>query len=231
MDLTANQQLRLAVVAGDYTACEAAFTRGATDFDWALYEAARGGHRDLCELAAQFAQQNANWGATNFDEMLHEAAYGGHRDLCELAKSWGATDFNEMLHEATHGGHRDLCELAKSWGATDFNRMLHEATYGGHHDIENLAKYWHACAINSSLPAWISLFGLLVVTDGYFVLKCASPAHVRWVKILSQLPLELQAVVCFRCHGLVHEPVVTQKAIDEGGQWLFPAGDTPASPQ
>ena len=204
MDLTANQQLRLAVVAGDYTACEAAFTRGATDFDWALYEAARGGHRDLCELAAQFAQQNANWGATNFDEMLHEAAYGGHRDLCELAKSWGATDFNEMLHEAT---------------------------YGGHHDIENLAKYWHACAINSSLPAWISLFGLLVVTDGYFVLKCASPAHVRWVKILSQLPLELQAVVCFRCHGLVHEPVVTQKAIDEGGQWLFPAGDTPASPQ
>ena len=193
MDLTANQQLRLAVVAGDYTACEAAFTRGATDFDWALYEAARGGHRDLCELAAQFAQQNANWGATNFDEMLHEAAYGGHRDLCELAKSWGATNFNRMLIWAVDA------------------------------DLKKLAKYWQACKADSTLPAWVSLFGLLIINDGYFTLAAqTSPEHVRWFKIISQLPLELQAVVCFRCHGLTQEPIITAQKIDNGGRWLFP---------
>jgi hypothetical protein len=90
-------------------------------------------------------------------------------------------------------------------------------------DIKSLAKYWQACASNPTLPAWVSLFALLLVTDGYFVLSTPCIAYVRWFKIVSQLPLELQAVVCFRCHGLTQEPIITRHRIDEGGRWLWPA--------
>jgi len=150
--------------------------------------------------------------------MLHGAAQGGHRDLCELAKSWGATNFEWMLFEAARNGHRDLCELAKSWGATNFDWMLREAATDA---LKDLAKYWQACTNDPTLPAWVSLFAILLLTDGYFELIGASPEYLRWVKILSQLPLELQAVVCFRCHGLAQEPIITRQKIDDGGRILF----------
>jgi hypothetical protein len=90
-------------------------------------------------------------------------------------------------------------------------------------DLKKLAKYWQACKADSTLPAWVSLFGLLIINDGYFTLAAqTSPEHVRWFKIISQLPLELQAVVCFRCHGLTQEPIITAQKIDNGGRWLFP---------
>jgi len=211
--MSANHQLQEAAFVGDRAECEAAQRRGATDFDGMLRGAAQGGHRDLCELAK-------DWGATNFEEMLFEAARNGHRDLCELAKSWGATNFEWMLYGAAYTGHRDLCELAKSWGATNFDWMLREAATDA---LIDLAKYWQACTNDPTLPAWVSLFGLLLLTDNYFRLSPqASPEHIRWFKITSQLPLELQAVICFRCHGLTQEPIVTRKSIDNGGRWLFP---------
>jgi len=221
-----NEMLRVAARGGHRNICQRAKDWGATDFNWMLLAAAQGGHRDLCELAV-------SWGATNFDEMLYAAARIGHRDLCELAVSWGATDFNLMLIAAAQGGHRDICELAVSWakshgvvwGAIVFDKMLKCAST---EELKSLARYWQACVKDPTLPAWVSLFGLLLVTDGYFRLRCppsegnyASPAHVRWLKIVSQLPLELQAVVCFRVHGLTQDPVVTGRAIDAGGCWLF----------
>ena len=261
MNPTADQQLQSAAYGGDYTACKAAYAQGATNFNKMLYEAARGGHRDLCELAVAWAKAHGNpLDTTVYNAMLYGAAYGGHRDLCELAVAWAkahgnpwvADDFNGMLYWAAYGGHRDLCEMAKSWGATHVNWMLYKAARGGHRDlcelakswgadnfndifiedmredIQQLIKYWQACKGDPTLPAWVSLFGLLAITDDYFHLTQASFEHVRWVKILSQLPLELQAMICFQCHGLAQEPVVTAQKIDTGGRWLFPAGDTPA---
>ena len=307
-----DKRLREAASAGDERGCRDAHRQGATDFNGMLYRAAQGGHRDLCELAVHFAQQNAAWGATDFNGMLYRAAQGGHHDLCELAKTWGATNFNEMLNRAARGGHRDLCELAKTWGATNFDWMLNGAARGGHRDlcelaktwgatdfsmmlsgaargghrdlcelavswakahgdplgatdftgmlyhaacgghrdlcelakawgatnftgmlyhnirddIKSLAQYWRACASDPTLPAWVSLFALLLVTDDYFKLSAqASQEYLRWFKITSQLPLELQAVVCFRCHGLTQEPVITRQKIDDGGRWLYPSHD------
>jgi len=159
------------------------------------------------------------------DQQLQSAAYGGDYTACKAAYAQGATNFNKMLYEAARGGHRDLCELAKSWGADNFNDIFIEDM---REDIQQLIKYWQACKGDPTLPAWVSLFGLLAITDDYFHLTQASFEHVRWVKILSQLPLELQAMICFQCHGLAQEPVVTAQKIDTGGRWLFPAGDTPA---
>jgi hypothetical protein len=159
--------------------------------------------------------------------MLFEAARAGHRDLCELAVSWGATNFNTMLCGAAYGGHRDLCELAVSWAkahgyrwcTSDFDEILDVAAT---EEIRSLIRYWRACVDDPTLPAWVSLFGLLAVTDGYFQLRCPSAEHVRWLKIVSQLPLELQAIMCFRSHGLTQDPIITGRAINAGGQWLFP---------
>jgi hypothetical protein len=132
-----------------------------------------------------------------------------------------------MMITAANGGHRDLCELAYSWakahgvvwGVTTFDALLNETS---NEEIKALCRYWKACAKDPTVPAWVSLFGMLLVADGYYRLKDASPEHVRWLKIVSQLPLELQAVVCFRVHGLTRDPVVTGRVIDEGGNWLFP---------
>jgi hypothetical protein len=209
-----NVKLTEAAWIGDHQGCKEAKQQGATDFNGMLYRAAQGGHRDLCELAK-------SWGATDFDWMLNGAARGGHRDLCELAKSWGATDFDWMLHWAARGGHRDLGELAKSWGATDFDGMLHWAAQTGHRDLCELAKYWIACADHPCLPAAVSLFGLLLITDDYFRLSiAASSKQVRWVNIMTQLPLELQVVICLRQHN--RGGCILRQKIDEGGRWLFP---------
>ena len=54
-----------------------------------LWGGARGGHREMCELAKE-------WGANDFNGMLWYGALHGHREICELAKQWGGvTNFDE----------------------------------------------------------------------------------------------------------------------------------------
>jgi hypothetical protein len=95
----------------------------------ALYEAARGGHADICELLISRAIAHMCY-------MLSGAARGGHRALCTIAMSRGAVNYGDMMREAARGGHRELCEWAYELNGRGYIKtMLDFATYGGHRDI------------------------------------------------------------------------------------------------
>ena len=114
------------------------------DLNWMTCEAAKDGHRDLCELAYKWSQTsfarkcqkissapNALVSSISFYHMLASAAEGGHRDICELAYGWarGWFDVKGTGHEFVLSGMirgaakgtdpvraRELCELAREWG-------------------------------------------------------------------------------------------------------------------
>jgi hypothetical protein len=227
--------LLAAANSGHQDLCELAIFEGARGFTYMLANAAYGGHRDLCELAISEAKiYGYRWTTSDFDRMLTWAATRGFRDLCELAVSWGATNFNKMLEEATQSGRYDMCLLAISWakargkplGVSDFENMLAIASRRDNVQLKQIAEYWRACAHDPTLPAWVSLYALLLVTDGEFQLSVeASPEHKRWVAMMTHLPLELQAVVCCRVHGVGgwKAAIVTGAKIDEGEKWFHAA--------
>jgi hypothetical protein len=148
-------------------------------------------------------------GATAFNSMLAEAAGGGHHNLCVLAKEWGASDFNWMLAEAAWGGHRDLCILAKEWGATDFNRMLSCASTK---DLRDLAWWWLAVRKEPLVnPAAHLLLALLVGDELLGFRQNMTPSAARYFRIMTRLPLELQACVSLCAAGLAPDEMEVAK--------------------
>jgi ankyrin repeat protein len=59
--------------------------KGATDWDWGLQGACRGGHLSIAQLMI-------DKGATEWDAGLEDACYSGHLDLVQLMIEKGATD-------------------------------------------------------------------------------------------------------------------------------------------
>jgi len=82
---------------------------GANGWNWGLWGACRGGHRDLAELMIK--------GENNWNEGLGAACIGGHRDLAELMIQHGANVWNDGLRSACDGGNSDLVELMIQHGA------------------------------------------------------------------------------------------------------------------
>ena len=59
---------------------------GAINFNWAMIEAAHGGHVEIVKLCRE-------WGAMMFNWAMSSGAKGGHVKIMELCKEWGARDF------------------------------------------------------------------------------------------------------------------------------------------
>ena len=64
---------------------------GATDFNWAMSYAAKGGHVEIVKLCKE-------WGATDFDEAMEEAAREGHVEIVKLYKEWGQQILTGLCH-------------------------------------------------------------------------------------------------------------------------------------
>lgn len=115
-----------------------------------LKMAARGGHRELCELARKWACE-AKSGEMNWNEMLWHAAAGGHINICKLARKWGATRWSTMIHGAMGGEEckskiaLKICVLAHKWSCSagdplDGNDLLYDAARIGSRDLCILAR-------------------------------------------------------------------------------------------
>jgi hypothetical protein len=107
---------------------ERAAKEGARDFDWALHNAALGGHLEVCEWLV-------GKGAREFEWALSKAALGGHLEICEWLAGKGARDFDGALYNAARGGHLEICEWLAGRGARDFVGALYGAASGGHLEI------------------------------------------------------------------------------------------------
>jgi len=125
--------------------------------------------------------------------------YGGHLDI---VKSWIASG-REMDLGKPGEWNSDAIEAAKNYGktavATLLERFKSDAAQTKHAMRVELGWYDEAAA---------EMFALVVfVSDGLLQLKDTTtftPA-ARYLNIASQLPLELQMVLCFRLVGSVKE--------------------------
>ncbi len=75
--------------------------KGATDWDWAMQSAAKGGHAELVRF---FVEK----GATNWNWAMLWASECGHAELVRFFAEKGATDWNSCIHAAERGGHANL---------------------------------------------------------------------------------------------------------------------------
>ena len=98
------------------------FVHSQDDINAALANAAKGGHKDICNYFIKL-------GATTFNRALAHAAQGGQLklDLCKYFIKLGANDFNYALVNAAEGGHLYLCSYFIKIGATDFNWAFQKA--------------------------------------------------------------------------------------------------------
>lgn len=101
------------------------------DWDYGLYRACKGGHRDIAEL--MIAR-----GSCNFNAGLNVACKRGHIDIADLMIAKGATDLNKGLYFGCQGGHTNIIDLMIAKGADDWNSGLYGACEGGHYDIAEL---------------------------------------------------------------------------------------------
>jgi hypothetical protein len=114
---------------------------GATDYTWAMVEAAGRGHRDIVDLMLQLgAGPQPSWvpEETDYDLAMAEAALGGHRDVVQLMLQRGANNYDRAMFQAAEGGHRDIVDLMLQLGATNYDGAMAAAARGGHRDIVDL---------------------------------------------------------------------------------------------
>ena len=89
--------------------------KGNTDFNLALWNAAKCGQLKLCKYFIKIGATNFNsalvnlcsFSYLNFNSALVNAAFGGHLDLCKYFIKLGATDFNWALRYAQDQPTRD----------------------------------------------------------------------------------------------------------------------------
>ena len=92
---------------------------GSTDWDKAMSDSARGGHKDLVDF---FISKGAN----NWNYAMIYAANGGHKDLVDFFISKGANYWNHGMYYAAKGGHKDLVDFFISKGANNWNAGMRE---------------------------------------------------------------------------------------------------------
>ena len=130
-----------------------------------LREAAKGDHRDLCELAREWGTHYAPKFLMDFSMMFSTSAYYGHLDMCILAKKWidedhyvfDATAISENLRYAASGADpvraRDICIFIHDWiielssankqpPAMHLRGMINTAVMKGYCELCILALKW-----------------------------------------------------------------------------------------
>ncbi len=122
-----------AAIGGHKNLVEFFIKKGANDWNWGMRGAAEGGHKDLVEF---FIDKGAN----NWNIGMYGAAEGGHKDLVEFFIEKGAKDWNWGMYGAAKGGHKDLVEFFIEKGAKDWNWGMYGAAEGGHKDLVDFFK-------------------------------------------------------------------------------------------
>ena len=115
----------------------------ASDLNWALVWAARGGHKDIVRLLH-------GRGASAFVGGLARAAAGGHEDIMRLMHAWGnvrGAFCDWALARAASKGQVRCMALARDWGAANFDWALLKAIEGGHRSAAALCKTWGATGV------------------------------------------------------------------------------------
>ena len=99
---------------------------GATDFNWAMSNAAREGHVEIVKLCKE-------WGATDFNWAMSNAVRYGHVEIVKLCKEWGETDFDETMSYAVKYGRVEIVKLCIEWRGFS---LIHDELFRYHHKRE-----------------------------------------------------------------------------------------------
>jgi Ankyrin repeats (3 copies) len=97
-------------------------------FNWAMDEAAEGGHMEIVKLMIEK-------GARYFNDAMVKASKGGQLEIVKLMIEKGATDFNSAMVYAARGGHMEIVKFMIEKGATNFNWAMAFAAKGGQMEI------------------------------------------------------------------------------------------------
>jgi hypothetical protein len=124
-------------------------------FNWAMDEAAEGGHMEIVKLmiekgatafnsAMVYAAEGGNMeivklmiekGATAFNSAMVYAVRGGHMEIVKFMIEKGATNFSWAMAFAAEGGQMEIVKFMIEKGATNFNWSMNDASKGGHMEI------------------------------------------------------------------------------------------------
>ena len=110
----------------------------ANDWDWGMYGAALGGHKELVEF---FIEKGANM----WNRGMMYAAEGGHKELVDFFIEKGANTWNWGMHRAAIGGHQQLVEFfiekcIENGLVSDLNGGIFYAKCGGHNELVDFFK-------------------------------------------------------------------------------------------
>ena len=94
-----------------------------------LYNACKGGHKDLVELMIAKGADDYN---------LYSACQGGHKEIVELMIAKGGDDYNYGLEGACLAGHKEIVELMTAKGADNWNYGLEGACQEEHKELVDL---------------------------------------------------------------------------------------------
>jgi hypothetical protein len=163
-DHTMSDVLLCAAREGNRELCLSAIAHGARDLEGMCERAARGGHRELCELGISlvFAQRakgledDGEYGPCDFGCVRHSAARAGYFDMCGLAKKLGCDDREHEMEGAARGGYYDFCaDMYEQGYKPKAYRMMYGAARGNHRDICELVLAKHptesARSLNESM--------------------------------------------------------------------------------
>jgi len=106
-------------------------SKGATNWNWGLRGACRGGHMEIVRLMI-------SKGANDWNRGLFGACYRGHMNIVQFMIEKRAKDWNLGLYGACRGGHMNIVHLMIKKGATHWNWGLSRACKGGHIEIIEL---------------------------------------------------------------------------------------------
>ena len=111
-----------------------------------LYNACRGGHKELAELMITKGASNWNYG-------LGGACQKGHKELAELMITKGASNWIFCLGGACQKGHKELVELMITKGADNWNWGLCSACREGRKELVQLMilKGANKCSCGKSM--------------------------------------------------------------------------------
>ena len=169
---------------------------GITPFFCACY-----GFTPCVRLLLKDSRVNVNQPANNGETPLWGAAYDGHLDI---TKWWIASGREMDLGDPEDFYKMDAISMAKEEGMTEVVTLLERYK-------ENPVEPRHQVRVELGLVDELAaeMFALVVfVSDGLLHVNdtTSSPA-ARLFSIASQLPLELQMVLCFRQIGSAKEMI------------------------
>jgi hypothetical protein len=184
------------------------------------------GRKEICELLIKTDGFNSlNETDNDGDTPFHWACFNGHREICELLiKTDGFNSLNKRDNDrntpfylACYNDHKEVCELLFKCHNIIVPHNIETNNAQIKELIERYKKDPEAVRLNLILKGNIDLYRhIIFLCDGYFKLKenIENQQGLRFMKIASKLPIELQMTLIHRLSGSV-KAIITAKQFDE----------------